>query len=385
MNSDLPLHDLLQQIKSLREARGVTTDELEEQLILGPGWIKEFEEGKTVPRLDVFLAIINRLKIGLEELDFSKSISPDFVRNLEATQSSNNLVIAFPYGKYQARYQMSNALESQFEEILLTLRNGLAGIAGEDEEEASQIKANAVANSYLKAVRLWPHVNPSDLWWFLVYRAFLDPYNHPASWAKLNLDQSWKRTGGWALEKVLVQHYRDALHEKGIKLFIAENETKRRLISQIQSVSRIEADKADVLLTTETEEGEVLFGVVHVKASFAERRTDDVPLSKDLIEAGYYSPLWTMDCKSSPAARPVNKGELGLTMDGSVDRRSAKRKDIEDDGFFSDCFSYNANTLPTPSAQRSKSRITVLDFNNPHDAFYESVLAARDNFISKLN
>jgi hypothetical protein len=49
-----------------------------------------------------------------------------------------------------------------------------------------------------------------------------------------------------------------------------------------------------------------------------------------------------MDCKGTPSNYPQNKGELGVAfIDGSQDKRSAKRKDIEDDGFFSACFSYN--------------------------------------------
>jgi len=60
-------------------------------------------------------------------------------------------------------------------------------------------------------MELWPHANPSDIWWFVVSRAYHDPFNHPAHYARLDLGQSWKRTGGWALEEVLVRHYGPAL------------------------------------------------------------------------------------------------------------------------------------------------------------------------------
>lgn len=384
MSLNTALNELLSQIKQLRESKQVSTSELEKKLILGPGWIEEFEAGKTIPRLDVFLSILNELNVTPSEVDFSRAREIEFARNLQAEDVGADLLIAFPYGKYEAKYLLKGAKEAEFEQVLSALRNGLAAVQGEDEETATQIKANAVANTFLKAISLWPEANPSDVWWFIVYRAFLDPYNHPASWAKLNLDQSWKRTGGWALEKILVQHYKDALREIGIKLFIADNETKRNLLAQISTVNRIEADKADVLLTTETKDGERLFGVIHVKASFAERRTDDVPLSRDLIEAGYYSPLWTMDCKSSPSSKPLNKGELGAVKDGATDRRSAKRKDIEDDGFFTHCFSYNSNTNPTPIGQNAKSAITVCNFKQIKDDFFTKTVAARDKFL-KLN
>lgn len=198
------------------------------------------------------------------------------------------------------------------------------------------------------------------------------------------MDQSWKRTGGWALEKIVVARYSEELREKGVKIFIANKHTKQELMNQVKSISRIEADKADVLLTTRVGDDERLFGVVNVKASFAERRTDDVPLSKDLIEAGYYSPLWTMDCKSSPSAKPFNKGELGKTKTTSEDERSAKRKDIEEDGYFSVCFSYNANTLPTPENQETKSKILVCNFNDFEDAFVSLTTLARDKFLENL-
>lgn len=136
-----------------------------------------------------------------------------------------------------------------------------------------------------------------------------------------------------------------------------------------------------MLLTGEIKGKEVFFGVVHVKASFAERRTDDVPMSKALVDGGYVSPLWTLDCKSTPSANPLNKGELGAAKKNDEDRRSAKRKDIEDDGYFSSCFSYNKNTIPTPINQESKARILVCNFNGVHqDPFYNFIVESWHHF-----
>ena len=135
-----------------------------------------------------------------------------------------------------------------------------------------------------------------------------------------------------------------------------------------------------MLLTTNVDQVERCFGVIHVKASFAERRTDDVPMSTALVEAGYTSPMWTMDCKSGPSATPVNRGELGAVLSATTDPRSAKRKDIEDDGYFSACFSYNQNTIPTPAEQTARARIIVCDFQNPNDAFGQFIIAESRRF-----
>jgi hypothetical protein len=126
--------------------------------------------------------------------------------------------------------------------------------------------------------------------------------------------------------------------------------------------------------------------VVHVKASFAERRTDDVPMSKALVDGGYVSPLWTLDCKSTPSDNPFNKGELGTAKSRIEDRRSAKRKDIEDDGYFSSCFSYNKNTIPTLINQKSKARIFVCNFNGPSkDAFFNFIVESWNQFSTANN
>jgi hypothetical protein len=118
-------------------------------------------------------------------------------------------------------------------------------------------------------------------------------------------------------------------------------------------------------------------GAVHVKASFAERRDDDVPLSRALMEAGFASIFWTMDSKSGPSERPVNRGELGALLGEGDDERSQKRKDFEVYGSFSACFSYNRNTKPTPIEQEAAARIHRVDFSNPEgDAFTTFVCEA---------
>lgn len=167
-----------------------------------------------------------------------------------------------------------------------------------------------------------------------------------------------------------MRHYGPFLKAQGINLFIADGLAKRNLVSALDVAGRIEADKIDVVLTGDTAKGQKFFGVVHVKASFAERRTDDVPMTEVLTKAGYTSPLWTMDCKGMPSATPINRGELG----DASGNRSAKRKDIEDEGYFTGCFSYNKNTRPSPSSLPVERRVYVCDFSNPDDVFSQFII-----------
>ena len=155
----------------------------------------------------------------------------------------------------------------------------------------------------------------------MINRAYCDRSNHPDANARLNLEQSWKRTSGWALERILVAHYGPFLMENGISAKISSKSEKTALLGGIDD-SRIVPDKADILLTYGHKGQTRLLGVVHVKASIAERRTDDVPMSQALLQSGYVSVFWTMDSKSFPGTLPVNFGEFG---DASDNYRVASR------------------------------------------------------------
>jgi len=379
----------LTRLKDIRRSKAVTPTELDDALILGPGWTEHFEEGKALPSLDVLAAILGRLGSSLQELGTglpSPAKKARIDRLVYAEQQGKDLAVRFRYAEHDATYVLPNATQAQFAQVLRTLRNGLALLANASESQGKAVKTDAVATSFLHAVRVWPHANPSDIWYFIIYRAYCDPYNHPALFSRLDFEQSWKRTGGWALEEVLVRHYGPHLAKHGIRLFIADTASKRRMLGSTSVSDRLEADKIDVLLTGIEAEREVFFGVIHVKASFAERRTDDVPMSSALVGAGYASPLWTMDCKCTPGPRPVNRGELGKVLrPGQKDGRSAKRKDIEDDGYFSACFSYNSNTQPTPSRQKAKARVTVCDFNHPQDDPFVRFIADRCQVFQREN
>ena len=387
-NSDF-LTQMLKRLRSFRQNAGLTTAEVEGRLIVGPGWVGGVEKGEIVPSLDMIASMLSVYNKTLEQLaEGAKDSVPHIARSIESEASGNGLDINFQYSRFNATYHLENATQGEFDNVIKTLRDGLAQLSSLniDKEKEKAIKTESVAKSFLTAVKLWPKANPSDIWWFIIYRAYCDQYNHPSEHSRLDFTQSWKRTGGWALERVLEMHYGNALAKHNINLVIADGQRKESLLANIKiDGHRLEADKMDVLLTVGSGDAERLIGVIHVKASFAERRTDDVPMSQALVKAGYISPLWTMDCKSTPGENPKNRGELGRIFDSSGStQRSAKRKDIEDDAYFSACFSYNKNTKPTPKNYPGKARIIVCDFSNPDDAFTAFIVKERKRIRKEL-
>ena len=248
---------------------------------------------------------------------------------LTAVATSDGLLLRFRYDQYDAEYLLSGAHRQEYDQVIATLRSGL--IANK--------RSAAVASAFLTAVKKWPESNPSDLWTFLINRAYCDRTIHPSSNARLNLEQSWKRTSGWALEQVMVEHYGRHLRRHGLEIQKATKASAAKWLDPIGDPTVI-PDKVDILLLDKRGASTKPWGVVHVKASLAERRTDDVPMSRALIAAGLMSIFWTLDVKSMPARNPVNRGEFGAEVSGKA---SDKRRDIEVHRHFSACFSYNSN------------------------------------------
>jgi transcriptional regulator with XRE-family HTH domain len=352
---------LFRQLKQLRERAGLSHEQAERQLVIGPGWVRRLESGEIEPSLGTLAAVVHAYGSDLAGFFSGFDIGDDNItidRHLAAAQVNRDLVLQFPMGTHRAEVKLDAVTLDEFNEVLLVLR----------DELAVSRKREGVVRCFLTAVSRWPHLNPSDLWYFVVSHAYQDPYNHPATESGRDLGQSWRRASGWALEVVLLEHYNPYLETLGIRLEMPEPERKRRLLKEMGVIDVAGAQKADVLVVGSREGRQEAFGVVHVKASFAERRTDDVPLSQQLIGKGFASPLLTMDCKATPSEQPQNRGELGPVRARGVEL-SAKRLDIEQDRKFDACFSYNANTLPTPAKQAASARIFVCDFTNPADAF----------------
>ena len=357
-----------QRMKAHREAAGLSSTGMDEVLGLGPGWTNCFETAYFTPTLDVVLATMGALKVNPAAF-FDGLLRPDGAvhRLLDAVEDNADLVVSWPYGDHDAKYRLENATLVQWQDVLGVLRDGFA----------ANDMTGAVVRSFQRAVHHWPHANASDLWYYVIAQAYLDPFNHPAADARRDWGQSWKRTGGWALERVLVEHYAPTLQGEGIQMAILNKADRIRILKSAGLIPGVIPDKADVMLYGLYRGKLEFLGVVHVKASFAERRTDDIPMSQTLMGKGFLSPLWTLDGKSHPSPEPVNAGELGpVWTPGQPDLRSDKRKDIEVEGHFSGCYSYNRRTLPTPAATPAVARVYTCDFSNPSDTFVASIVEA---------
>lgn len=371
------IRKILIEIKNARIKSGISQEALESKLLLGKGWIGALETGDINPPFDLILSIINFLKVDLQTIiskikfDAAQSLN----RLITAQQNGDDIKCIFRYSKHEAEYIIKNTSVETFDKLLAEFRTNIT----KDKNQ----KTNAVAKAFFKAIELFPLVNPSDIWYFIIPRIFQDAYNHPVTEINTDFSQSWKRTGGWALEKIFVDYYKNELAKHDILIDIFQEKNKTELLDKMRLSYKVQPNKADVLLVNIKNGKYECFGVVHVKASFAERRTNDQPFSEALLKKNYFSPFMTMDCKATPSKQPANKGELGNIFDTDSDKRTDKRKEFEEEGYFSACFSFNSNTKPTPVNQKATARIFRMKFLNPNDEFTRMTIRERDRFYGE--
>ena len=232
---------------------------------------------------------------------------------------------------------------------------------------------DTIKDAYLTALRTCPAANASDLWHHVVYRQYCHLFNrHRPQDAK----QSWVRASGEALELAVEELYSPILLEHGIRIQMLLSKPRKVAALQAMGIENIVgSDKLDIALFLD--DTDTIFGGVHVKASLAERISDDVPCSRAMRNNGYFSPLWTLDVKSFPPPQGdlVNRGELGTST-----APTEKRKYVESHGDFDHLFSANARTAASVAKTASGKRVIVLDLANQPDPFAREVIARAKAF-----
>jgi BsaWI restriction endonuclease type 2 len=265
-----------------------------------------------------------------------------------------------PDGKTHAAVQLDGIDTEQYKRLSDFLGEAL------EREELAYV---AVSVAMRQAVERCPNANPADLWVHLIYHQFRNRFNKS--------DQSWKRVSGQALEHVIASVYQPRLTIHGITL---RPSTRADAIAFGLIKRGLGSAKTDLVLEGSHRSELFRFGVIHCKASIAERLTDDVPVSKALMRKGVWSAIATMDAKMFPPPHGdgVVYGELGLNA-------RDKRKYFEVAGQFSGCYSFNLRTPPSPVKTKSGSRIKTLGFTETQpDLFVKDICAAWKEFKTKL-
>ena len=236
---------------------------------------------------------------------------------------------------------------------------------------------DAIKDAFLTALKTCPAANASDLWHHVVYRQYLEILNRHRP---VSPDPSWKRASGDALELAVEELYSSLLLEHNIRIEMLIGKPRKLAALKAMGIDAVVgSDKLDVALyIDDTDE---IFGGVHVKASLAERISDDVPCRREMMNNGFFSPLWTLDVKSFPPPHPealVNRGELGTPKNPSE-----KRKYIEVHGSFDHLFSANTRSVPSAGATASGKRVMRLDLARQPDLFAKELIARAKAFTQK--
>jgi BsaWI-like restriction endonuclease len=236
-----------------------------------------------------------------------------------------------------------------------------------------------ICDSFLELLRLCPTANASDLWHHIVYRLYCEIFpKHRNQDPK----QSWVRASGDALESAIEKIYIPVLAPQNIQIqALISREQKSATLAAMGLEKEVGDSKLDVAVRLYAGGGKwVTFGGVHVKASLAERVSDDIPASRAMMKSGYFSPLWTLDVKSfpPPTGDLVNRGELGTPSNPSE-----KRKYVESHGDFDNCYSANARSAPSEGQTRSGKRICSLSLATQPDQFAQEVIARAAQWKAK--
>ena len=240
-----------------------------------------------------------------------------------------------------------------YNQISKALLRGMA--SGEKVREA-------IADAFELAIDLCPDANHSDIWCHIIYRQYLTK----------STPQSWVRTSGEGFEVFLCRYYTALLAPHGIHLStLFDKKLRKAVLAEIGLPPSMGGSKLDIaVFGTKPHEEKKVIGGIHAKGSLAERVSDDAPVSKAMLDRGYWSPLCTLDVKTYPPRDLTNRGELGTPL-----KPSDKRGYIEQEGLFSACYSYNQRTFPSADHTTSGRKVYRLTFQKAWDQLCEDAVA----------
>jgi transcriptional regulator with XRE-family HTH domain len=373
---DSRYQELIRLLRELREQAGLSQKQLAEKLGVGSqSFIAKIEGGER--RVDV-----------IELLDIAAALNVDISAIAEKLGWTNparsgDLVAVPPPGeveKHRHGIQIPMLWRGKRLPVVVEKATPAGYLAAEKAisnrfqslNHSSERNRDAIAWAMQEALRYLPGVNPSDIYHHIVYRIYMREYK------RSDANQSWVRAGGEALEVFIEQTYNPLLEQHGIRLqALISGAEKKKAIKAIGLSGKVGDAKLDVALLGQHQDKWHIFGGLHVKASLAERVSDDVPCSVEMMKNGYWSGLFTFDAKSfpPPVGDLVNRGELGTEA-----RPSDKRKYITQHGSFSCCVCYNTRIEPSPVRTASGKRIFVCGIADSTDALPGLVVAAWKDF-----
>lgn len=365
---------LIQELIGVRKELSVRQVDLATKLEVEQSYISKVETGER--RLDLIELIdwLNALEYPLQKflvrnsLLFNPDESESTLPALPIPGKARNVKGGFVIPMSWQGKTIDITLMGETAEKYLEVEKQISKIyEGLNKNKPTQKNREGICDALELAISMLPKINPSDIYHHIVYRLYLRDFK------KKQADRSWVRAGGEALEKFLETHYNKYLQPHGIRVkWLVEGGAKTKALADLGIHGLVTNAKLDIALYGLcSDESEVIFGGIHIKASLAERVSDDVPCSKIMIEHGFYSYLFTFDAKSFPPPKGdlVNRGELG-----SIDSPSDKRKYVEDHGSFSACFSYNLRTIPSGGATNSGKKIYTSSFDPETDSLIQQVV-----------
>lgn len=234
--------------------------------------------------------------------------------------------------------------------------------------------SDAIAQVFSDSILQHASKNTTQVWIEAIYENYQELNN-----SESNL-QAWRNIGGIAFEKAVVSYYNARL-PKYIKLkHVSGNPEVQSKLSQF---ARRRTDKditganfGDAVLMGEHNDEWYLYGVVQTMTSFKGRLKNESWKGELVQDLGLFAPLVTLDAASNTDDNL--DGEVG-----SADSRNVPGRVIEEDGSFTNMYSFNMNTEPSTTPSESGKKIWNIG-SSSFDPFINDSIEAWDEFITPM-